>query len=390
MIYFVKAYCMKRKKMQQIRKLVLYTSFVLLLFPSCKDPNNDGQVTCTGDFDQESMYTHVADNIIVPGYSALVEELDQLEEKSNRFAEEVNLSNLEQLQNQIFQTALAWQDVAQFDFGPAESELLKSSVNNFPLNLDDLQSNINMEGPLESTPETFHTGLPALDYLLFGVATDSNSVLDFYLDDANSATYLNYVKLVVAEMKSDATNTLESWNDNYRNEFVSNTGTAAGSALSLLINGFNKQYEIIKREKLGVPSGVLTLEIPNPDKAEAFYSDQSLALTVAALEASYNLYKGVGADGTDKIGFEEILQFVNAQKEETTLDALIQQQFDVALTTLRDLNARGNLTELIDTDQLSVIEAYNEVTKQLVNIKTDMPSVLCVSITYIDNPSDSD
>ncbi|MCB0614576.1 MAG: peptidase M75, partial [Phaeodactylibacter sp.] len=48
------------------------------------------------------------------------------------------------------------------------------------------------------------------------------------------------------------------------------------------------------------------------------------------------------------------------------------------------------LSGAIEGNNERVVNAYNEITRQLVNIKTDMPSVLCVSITYVDNASDSD
>jgi len=53
-------------------------------------------------------------------------------------------------------------------------------------------------------------------------------------------------------------------------------------------------------------------------------------------------------------------------------------------------NLEGSLQEEVAENQAAVENAYAEVTKNLVNLKTDLPSVLCVSITYIDNPSDSD
>ena len=48
------------------------------------------------------------------------------------------------------------------------------------------------------------------------------------------------------------------------------------------------------------------------------------------------------------------------------------------------------LSAAVDEDMELAIEAYNQVTRQVVNLKTDMPTLLCVAITYIDNPSDSD
>ena len=67
---------------------------------------------------------------------------------------------------------------------------------------------------------------------------------------------------------------------------------------------------------------------------------------------------------------------------------MIKNQFTAAKNALAALT--GKLSDEV-TNNTSVVEtAYNELSKQVVNIKTDMPSVMCISITYVDNPSDSD
>jgi uncharacterized protein len=184
------------------------------------------------------------------------------------------------------------------------------------------------------------------------------------------------------------THTHTGWNSGYRETFVGNTGTAAGTSLSLIINNFNQNFELIKREKLGVPSGVLTLGFANPDKVEAYYSGQSLPLAIRGLEACENFYLGRAANGSNGTGLDDYLVAANALKGGVPLDQVIREQFSKAITTLKAVPAP--LSSAVQNNQQAVINAYNEVTKQVVNIKTDLPSVLCVSITYIDNPSDSD
>ena len=381
--------------MQNFRILFFTLLIIAITNPACKEREDDdgnGQITCTGDFDLESMYLNIADNIIIPSYRDLQESIRALEESHYVFADEPTVSKLQTVRENFKQAYLDWQTVAQYDFGPAETFFLKNVINNFPLNVEETRifSTLEAGTAYVSDPNSFSSGLPAMDYFLYGVAETDDEIVTFYASSGDGVDMLNYIGALIQDMRVKAQSTLNEWTNNYKQEFISNTGTAAGSSLSLLLNGFNKQYEIIKREKLGIPSGVLTLEIPNPEKAEGFYSDLSFPLTIKALQASLDLYKGKQNNGSDNVGFEELLKFINAQKDNSNLDDIIQQQFSTAISTLQELESQGTMTELIELDQPSVVMAYNEVTKQLVNIKTDMPSILCVSITYIDNPSDSD
>ncbi len=381
--------------MQNFRILFFTLLIIAITNPACKEREDDdgnGQITCTGDFDLESMYLNIADNIIIPSYRDLQESIRALEESHYVFADEPTVSKLQTVRENFKQAYLDWQTVAQYDFGPAETFFLKNVINNFPLNVEETRifSTLEAGTAYVSDPNSFSSGLPAMDYFLYGVADTDDEIVTFYASSGDGVDMLNYIGALIQDMRVKAQSTLNEWTNNYKQEFISNTGTAAGSSLSLLLNGFNKQYEIIKREKLGIPSGVLTLEIPNPEKAEGFYSDLSFPLAIEALQASLDLYKGKQNNGSDNVGFEELLKFINAQKDNSNLDDIIQQQFSTAISTLQELERQGTMTELIELDQPSVVMAYNEVTKQLVNIKTDMPSILCVSITYIDNPSDSD
>ena len=116
---------------------------------------------------------------------------------------------------------------------------------------------------------------------------------------------------------------------------------------------------------------------------EAYYSGYSLTLLQVSLQSSKFLYTG-----GIRLGLDDYLIHAKAEKNGESLDNLIKQQFNNAIQAVDELDAP--LSDFIESNQSDVVNAYNEVTKQVVNIKTDLPSVLCVAITYIDNPSDTD
>ena len=55
---------------------------------------------------------------------------------------------------------------------------------------------------------------------------------------------------------------------------------------------------------------------------------------------------------------------------------------------LNDLNS--SLDAAVINEEAAVSELYQSMSSYVVLAKTDMPTALCISITYVDNPSDSD
>ena len=72
-------------------------------------------------------------------------------------------------------------------------------------------------------------------------------------------------------MVNELSNVRSSWTS-YKGTFVASTGTETTSAFSLLINEFNKDYELSKNAKLGIPLGKQSLGIQLPEYIEARYS----------------------------------------------------------------------------------------------------------------------
>lgn len=356
-----------------------------LLFMGCDDDMGGAQSPCESDFDQRGLFQNVADQIIIPSYNNLESSTQELDAAAQRFIQTPDLSGLEDLR-QAFQAAyLDWQAVAQFEFGPAEDIALRATLNNFPLNVSALESKIESENLDFSNPNTFDKGFPALDYLFYGLGDGTDAaILEQYAD----GSYQTFLTAQTAFIANAAKQVHDAWTSGYRDAFLDRTGTAAGNSLSQIINGLNEHYEMIKRDKIGIPAGVVTLGFTNPDKVEAPYSGLSLALAERALLAAEHFYLGRGQSGQNGAGLDDYLESVNATKEGESLNVRIQQQFESAKTALAAVPSP--LRSAVDDNNDLAVTAYNEITKQIVNLKTDMPSVLCVAITYIDNPSDSD
>lgn len=372
-----------------MKKLLLLFFPTLLFFAAC-DNGSGKENPCETDFDQKAMFLNMANNIILPAYADLKTKTDALAIATTAFEANPTLSNLTALRTDWWAAYLSWQTAAPFNFGPAETVFLRNSVNNFPLDTAAVLENISAGGYTLESPDAYDKGFPALDYLLYGIGATDAAILEKYTTNAAAAQFLKYLTDVVTDIETRVNSTYNGWqNDGYDETFANNTGTAAGTSLGLIINNLNENYELIKREKIGIPSGILTLGFTNPTKVEAYYSGRSLELAVAGLAATEQWYLGNQYTGETGLGLDDYLQSVAATKSDgSSLDDAIKSQFTVIQTNLTGLS--GKLSDLVETNTAGVETAYNSLSAQLVNIKTDLPSVLCVSITYIDNPSDSD
>lgn len=355
--------------------IFLLSLFILLFIVACD--KSEPTDSCSSGFDQKAMFSNIADNLIIPGFFELDAQTTDLKAAVNNFIINPNATTLKTARQALQTARKTWQSVAQFSFGPAEEVFLANSVNNFPLNREEMIAKIESGSIDFSSPNDFDKGFPALEYLLYAVSDTDAAVADFYLNAENS-TYLNYLKAVAEDIAQRVAITNTGWTA-YADHFKNNTGTAAGTSLSQIINGLNQNYELIKREKLGIPSGVLTLGFPNSEKVEAPYSGISTELAKIALQASQDFYLGKTGVGLDDF----LIETGNAE-----LNQAIQSNFNSSNALLSEIG--DELSKEVAENQDQVTEVYNDLTRNLVNLKTDMPSVLCVSITYIDNPSDTD
>lgn len=368
----------------QLRHLIFTVlAGLTMLSASCGDDEPMLSDSCTHDFNQSAMFAALADDVILPELTAFRATTDDLQTATTAFLQNQNDETLTAARTALQTAWLQWQAVAQYSFGPAEDVFLRNSVNNFPLNTEETIAKIENADYDFTSPDAFDKGFPAAEYLLYGVGGSPEAVLDFYATDANAALYADYLNAVINDIKTRTDSTANAWQNGYRDDFVANTGTAAGTALSLIINGLNQNYELIKNEKLGIPVGALTLGFANPESVEALYSRNSTALLTAALQATRDFFTG-----KEGLGLDDYLRAVSAQKNGQDLATIIIEQLNETIALAEGLNP--DLATEIENYQERVEAVYNETARNVVPLKTDMPSVLCVAITYIDNPSDSD
>lgn len=351
---------------------------------SCKDDNQKFTPSCISEYDISPLLVNYVDEIIIPRLESFDKQFDECYQEGENFIDNPQLENLIQFRMEYIAVYKLWQTVSAFSFGPGEDVFWVSSFNNFPLNESKVLLDV-QDGKMDfSSPDDYNKGLPLLDFFLYGLSDSEEGILDSF--SINNA-YGIYTKAVLDDMDKKLDDVIGNW-QSYANEFKQKTGTTDGQSINLLVNTLNKDYEYIKRNKIGIPSGVLSLGFTNPREVESYHSGQSLELAKTAIQSSKDLFLGTKFDGIDGEGLEEILRSIGADKNGVSLADVIINQYDIALERINAIEE--TLQESVDNDKQNVIDAYNALSEQVIYLKSDMPSVMCIPITYVDNPSDSD
>lgn len=362
-----------------MRKKFLYSGWLLmiLMLAGC-DSQSGLNNQCHVDYDQKALFENILTQQIQPGYESLLTTLNKLKADFSAFQSGPTADLLDNLESSFSDSYLAWKGVEIFRFGPAEQLQAQSYFNFFPVNVSLVESQLDSGfDPDNST--LFDKGLPVLDYFIFNGTSPEDRIQ--YLTHPEVIEYFNQA---LNKMISVATGILAGYRNGYAEEFISSTGIAAGTTLSLLINALSQYFEDNRRNQLGIPSGALTLDIPNPDKAEAYYSSNSLALLKKGVETSQLLYNG-------KMNGGGIKDYVTALEAETGGEKIAN---DISNTFNTILSAAGKidkpLSRAVTEEKEDVAALYRAMSDQVIHLKTDLPARTCISITYVDNPSDTD
>lgn len=361
----------------------IYCLLLLVLFCTCEDTASEKV-----DFDREAMLVNMADGLIMPAYADFQARVGAMHEAMQAFTDAPAPGSLQQLKSRFTDAWKIWQYVGYFEFGPAMEANLRNNLNVFPADTVQIAQNISAGSyDLKTASNTDAKGFPALDYLLYGVGSTEQDVIDFYTDSQAGNARIQYLKDLSTEINTLATQVLEGW-ENYRATFTSSLGTEVGSSTGLLVNELNFHYDQrIKNGKIGIPAGKKSLGITLPEKVEAYYSGISLELAIAGLQAFKAIFTGTTYENQqNNAGLEEYLDALDAQYDGDPLPAAIINQVDLGIEATQ--NVPPPLSEAIDTHTEEVDKAYLEIQRLVALIKVDMTSALGVLITFQDNDGD--
>jgi predicted lipoprotein len=155
-----------------------------------------------------------------------------------------------------------------------------------------------------------------------------------------------------------------------------------------LLNSFDQDLEILKNYRLGAPLGLVFTTTTSPTQVEAYYSGISAQLALTQLKALQSIYLGTGVYGNG-LGLTTYLtnsKAVYSTYTGASLDSTIKSEIALDITDLEGV--ADPLSATIQTSPAVATDAFNKTQQLVVLLKTDMPSLLGVAITYGDNDGD--
>jgi hypothetical protein len=358
--------------------------FSLLFFAGCSPDSEDQKIT----FDRGPFLENTTTSVIIPAYTNYASRCQDLKNATDQliFTEGVDAGQIQGLQELLKLTYLDWQHASLFDFGPAMDRALLATTNTYPTDTVKIIAAFTNENWTPGLPATLsNIGLPALDYLL-----NHSSAAEIATEMNNDSFRIDHLKRLVDYLQSESFAVLTAWEDGFRTTFVASTGTEEGSSIGLLLNSFNQVYEkSIRKEKLGLPNGIMTFsETPQPKLVEApFAASWSIELMHEALIGCENFYFGDLEQGaSQQIGLDDYLQSLGDVEYGAGLDDVISGQLTAAKAAVLTMN--DPLADYVVESQAATYDVFAELQALVVLWKVDMMSSLGVLITYQDNDND--
>ena len=375
----------------KFNKFFFITFFILSIIFSCSD---DSSSSSSDGYNRQALLSNIVNNIIIPAHNNFKNELDLFKSNVEVFDNNRDITNLQQLQNQFVEAYKAWQHIEMFNIGYAEEIFYASKMNIYPANISRISDNINAANiDLDSNSNQYSAqGFPALDYLLFGLAEDNQSILNIYLSSGQDNLTMNYLNILSNKMVENTDSVIDYWQSN-KESFINSSGNSSTSSLNMLSNDFVYYFEKgLRANKIGIPAGVWSGELPQ--NVEAYYKGNiSKLLAIEGLHASYNFFNGIhfGSNQIDGEGLYDYLAYLDdTNYSDSTmfigLEDDIVYSFENSMQKLLLLN--DNFAVQIQTDNMKMLEAYDAIQQGVVRLKTNMLSILGISVDYYDADGD--
>lgn len=367
-----------------IHILSISVLLLTLSFSSCKD---DQVVDDSRDgLDRTEMLENWADNLIIPGYEEYVASLDTLNKTAESFNAQPDPEGIQQLRSAWLRSSVLWQRIAMFEIGKAESIGLRDFTNTYPTNTEDIEGfmtrgSVNLELPSTRSAQ----GLPALDYLLYGAATNDQAILERFTDEIALRDLL--VKYTT-RLRTMAKSVLSDWNSGYRQRFIENNGSGGNSSVNKLMNDFMFYFEkSLRAGKVGIPAGVFSASAL-PDRVEGYYSQEySKLFLLESLEYVVKFFNGMHLHGDGSgPGVDDYLDFLQSISGSEHLSSEINHQFALAIEKAEMLDDR--IAEQVVNRKETVLQLYDELQKCVVLLKVDMFQTMNIKVDFVDADGD--
>ena len=366
-----------------------YFFILFIIFISCSsDSETENEVV--PEFDRGAVLNNYANNIIIPRYNDFKSSLDQLNISINTYVNNPSASNYEDMHKKWLESYKKWQYVEMFNIGKAEEIMYFNTMNTYPVNQDRILYNItNSNFDLNNPNDWSSQGFPGLDYMLHGLSTNKNDIIEKYKEND---IYGNYLKAIVSKMVENTDIVVSNWST-YKSEFISSVQNNATSDFNMLTNDFVYYFEKgLRTNKVGIPAGVFSNN-PLDINIEAYFSSKnsidhvSKELLSEALNAVKLVFTGKSSSGASGPSFKSYLDYTKTKNNNgSDIGSTIVSKITIAEEKIDDLN--DNFIYQINNNNTKMLTAFDALQTIVVNLKTDMLSLFNIAVDYQDADGD--
>lgn len=367
-------------------KLIIILVFTVFL-QACSSSDTESSAS-ENTFDRAAMLVNTADNLIIPAFEGFEAKITKLEVSATAFKTAATQENLEDVRKTLHLAYITWQQAAIFEggnnsrWGPSANLLLRRYVNTYPTKANNIETAI-LSNTYNFEVDFTIQGLPAIEYLVYGSASDDAAILNLFTNDSNAADRHKYIMAIITIMKEKTGNLLNTWKTSYRDTFVASTGTGVNSSTSKLLNGYSEYYEQqIRKQKLGGPLGKFTQGTIYANDIESIYAKQSKKYLIVANQAALDFYEGKAFASSSK-GLS-LKDYIASKEAQLALDFSIKLKgVNTALNAIS-----GDYHQHISKSTTEVNTAYDAMQSVVASIKVDLFAAIGNSISYQDTDGD--
>ena len=349
--------------------------------------NSTSQTAVVSSFDHEQMLTNWADNIIIPSIINFENSLVKLKNSASIFVNDPSNETLSVLKEEWLNSFLKWQHLEMFDVGLAEEIYYKNRINLYPANVNRIENNIsNQNYDLNASSNFSSQGFNGLDYLLFGIGQNEEEIILKYTSEESK--YGKYFLEIIDKMIELTTQVKDSWDDEFRDEFIKSTDNTSTSSINQVINDFIFYFEKgYRANKIGIPAGRYS-DGPLPDRIEAYHGKKySKILILEATDAIDNFYNGRFSNDITSSGLSinDYLSYMESDQDDKLAEK-INEQLKKIKTKLTELNT--DFSEQIRQDNLEMLITFDIIQANVVFLKVNLLQKLNINIDYADADGD--
>lgn len=341
----------------------------IMLISACGSDDHEGSANNPA-FDRTAMLANMVDQHILSQYAEMNSQMAALAIAAQAFADAPDAQTLSAAQAAWTAAFGQWQYCRSFTIGPGDGTIdIAREIGTFPINADGVETLISEMDTAFNSFQPNTRGLLAVEYLLY-----ANDPIAEMNSNANRPLFL---MALVRNIAGKISAVHSGW-ESQGSSFASDNGTDAGSSTTQMFNAFNQSFETVKNFKVGLPAGKRPGQTESaPEQVEAYYSGQSVDFIRTHLKAVEAIWTG-DTDAGEGIGFEEYIQSVSGGENlvNSTLDSWGQ-----ILQTVDNLPSQP-LAQTIRDDPNAVNELHEQLTDHTRFFKSDMSSLLGLTITY--------